>query len=257
LKVSVVQVRAKRMILWERDLFIRAICGSLKISVGHISTDYGKLDYHKLIKKDKEIVFSKQDFDWFRRALLRGEKSQRNEYRKKIIFLPPCCCKHYVVAKTLVGEKTAIEITSEERKELLKVMFCDVSEKCDRLKYKSVESRLKTYREWKNTSVSVNDLANAGFYYTKLDDIVRCFMCGVFVYDWKAGDNPLAAHDMWSPFCRFVSDTNSGSGIDECGGAGGVPEELPTSYGKDWQPIVPSSGNETGDHVCVAIECTQ
>lgn len=64
--------------------------------------------------------------------------------------------------------------------------------------------RLKTFEGWSVPFLSANQMAAAGFYYTKRDDVVRCAFCGVQVGSWEEGDNPMHDHQRWSPACRFI-----------------------------------------------------
>ncbi|XP_075226324.1 death-associated inhibitor of apoptosis 1-like isoform X2 [Lycorma delicatula] len=64
--------------------------------------------------------------------------------------------------------------------------------------------RLKTFEGWRVPFLSAGQMAAAGFYYTKRDDVVRCAFCGVEVGSWEEGDNPMHDHQRWSPACRFL-----------------------------------------------------
>ena len=52
--------------------------------------------------------------------------------------------------------------------------------------------------------MDANQRAAAGFYFTNLSDVVRCFFCGVQVCHWSEGDDALKEHQRWSPTCGFV-----------------------------------------------------
>ena len=52
--------------------------------------------------------------------------------------------------------------------------------------------------------LNANQLVAAGFYFTNLSDVVRCFFCGVQVCHWSEGDDALKEHQCWSPCCGFV-----------------------------------------------------
>ncbi|KAK9502250.1 hypothetical protein O3M35_011054 [Rhynocoris fuscipes] len=89
--------------------------------------------------------------------------------------------------------------------------------------------RLKTFEQWPVEFMSRHKMAEAGFYYLKKDDVVRCIFCGVEIGRWVPGDDPMNDHIRWSPECRFVrklpvgniplSDDNE-PGIDTCGPSG-------------------------------------
>lgn len=73
------------------------------------------------------------------------------------------------------------------------------------LDLKLLADRLKTFGSW-NKQLSAELLASAGFYYTGISDIVRCFRCNVEGQDWVEGDNPLEDHKTWSPNCEFIAN---------------------------------------------------
>uniref|UniRef100_T1HCP5 RING-type domain-containing protein n=1 Tax=Rhodnius prolixus TaxID=13249 RepID=T1HCP5_RHOPR len=94
--------------------------------------------------------------------------------------------------------------------------------------YKESE-RLKTFDQWPVEFMPRHKMAEAGFYYLKKDDIVRCVFCGVEIGKWVPGDDPMVDHMKWSPQCRFVRKLPVGnvplsddqeSGMDTCGPSG-------------------------------------
>ena len=65
--------------------------------------------------------------------------------------------------------------------------------------------RIQTFTNWPhNPSVSPDDLAEAGFYYTGNRDAVQCFQCSVVVDQWVPGDVPVEEHLKHSPDCSFA-----------------------------------------------------
>ncbi|PIK61632.1 baculoviral IAP repeat-containing protein 2 [Apostichopus japonicus] len=72
----------------------------------------------------------------------------------------------------------------------------------------NIESqRVKSFENtsWpENIPVTIYRLANAGFYFTGIDDEVKCFSCLIIIRDWKQGDSPKGRHKRSSPRCRFV-----------------------------------------------------
>ncbi|CAH0553039.1 unnamed protein product [Brassicogethes aeneus] len=109
----------------------------------------------------------------------------------------------------------------------------------------TLEGRLETFKTWPNKEVDPRKLAEAGFYYTKHEDIVRCPFCFVEGYRWQAEDNPMDDHLRWTREqrrqCTFVSDRrsehddavseDSTNGRDTCGKYG--VEILPCSIPED------------------------
>lgn len=96
----------------EKRCFTRATCGSLRVYSGYVLTEYGRLDFEKLVKNDKEIRFAQKDFDWFGNVLLRNKKSCLRSSYRKFKFQPPCCLKNYTIQKKSGGKNTVIEITA-------------------------------------------------------------------------------------------------------------------------------------------------
>nr|XP_019568243.1 PREDICTED: baculoviral IAP repeat-containing protein 3 [Rhinolophus sinicus]XP_019568244.1 PREDICTED: baculoviral IAP repeat-containing protein 3 [Rhinolophus sinicus] len=72
--------------------------------------------------------------------------------------------------------------------------------------------RMSTYSTFPaGVPVSERSLARAGFYYTGINDKVKCFCCGLMLDNWKEGDNPVAKHKKLYPSCSFVQKLNSGN----------------------------------------------
>ncbi|XP_017388550.1 baculoviral IAP repeat-containing protein 3 isoform X1 [Cebus imitator] len=62
--------------------------------------------------------------------------------------------------------------------------------------------------------VSERSLARAGFYYTGVNDKVKCFCCGLMLDNWKRGDSPIEKHKKLYPSCRFVQSLNSVNNLE-------------------------------------------
>ncbi|XP_041343123.1 inhibitor of apoptosis protein-like [Pyrgilauda ruficollis] len=78
---------------------------------------------------------------------------------------------------------------------------------CDELKYDlSCELyRMSTFSTFPtNTPLSERSLARAGFYYTGVQDKVKCFSCGLTLDNWQPGDNAMEKHKQLYPSCSFV-----------------------------------------------------
>ncbi|NWX83801.1 BIR protein, partial [Nothoprocta ornata] len=83
---------------------------------------------------------------------------------------------------------------------------------CDELKYDlSCELyRMSTFSTFPiNVPVSERSLARAGFYYTGVKDVVKCFSCGLVLADWQPGDNALERHRLSGASCSFVQNVLS------------------------------------------------
>ena len=86
--------------------------------------------------------------------------------------------------------------------------------------YSCLENRISTYStNWDvTTKPAVRDMAEAGFYYTGISDIVRCFTfyytgisdivrcftCGLQLEKWFQSDIPLKEHQAHREECEFL-----------------------------------------------------
>ncbi|XP_066303441.1 baculoviral IAP repeat-containing protein 7-B-like [Branchiostoma lanceolatum] len=70
----------------------------------------------------------------------------------------------------------------------------------------SDETRFSTFFHWPMHSPSApRKLAEAGMYYTGVDDLVKCFWCDGGLKDWQQGDDPWVEHARWyGEECGFV-----------------------------------------------------
>ncbi|XP_034101838.1 death-associated inhibitor of apoptosis 2 [Drosophila albomicans] len=74
-----------------------------------------------------------------------------------------------------------------------------------RPKYSCMETRLRTFSDWPIPNIQAAEpLAQAGLYYQKIDDQVRCFHCNIGLRSWQKDDEPWHEHAKWSPKCQFV-----------------------------------------------------
>lgn len=75
-------------------------------------------------------------------------------------------------------------------------------------KMKNCTDRLNTFKNiWpKNESINPKDLADAGFYYTKVNDRVICYSCGLCLFNWEKDDNVWIEHVKHNNnnICQFV-----------------------------------------------------
>ncbi|GFR17968.1 baculoviral IAP repeat-containing protein 7-A [Trichonephila clavata] len=67
-----------------------------------------------------------------------------------------------------------------------------------------LKSRLLTFKSWPLIMLSAKQLAEHGFYYTGISDIVTCFYCSVSLGNWKINDDPLTEHEKFSPDCAYL-----------------------------------------------------
>lgn len=81
----------------------------------------------------------------------------------------------------------------------------DIKPACNQADLSIVGNRVRTYLYWPSTSsVNVFELARAGFVFTGIDDIVKCFKCQGTLKKWKPGDDPLEGHKEFYPDCPHV-----------------------------------------------------
>ena len=73
---------------------------------------------------------------------------------------------------------------------------------------RSEEVRLRTFEIWPNLNVKPRDLARAGFYYTKVMDLVRCWKCSTGIFRWEIGDSPMSEHKRFGGRCRLIRNKN-------------------------------------------------
>lgn len=54
--------------------------------------------------------------------------------------------------------------------------------------------------------VNIEEIAQAGLYYTGKSDKVACICCDLILHEWKFGDVPIVDHYKYSPRCLFLSN---------------------------------------------------
>ncbi|XP_068974777.1 baculoviral IAP repeat-containing protein 7-B-like [Bombus flavifrons] len=77
--------------------------------------------------------------------------------------------------------------------------------KPEKMKYASYESRLKSFATWPtNMKQTSEELADAGFYYTRVADLTRCYHCGLNIAGWELFGDPWEEHASLSPKCCYL-----------------------------------------------------
>jgi hypothetical protein len=82
-----------------------------------------------------------------------------------------------------------------------------------------LENRKRSFidKSWDQTiPVSVDELSEAGFYYTGENDMVECFYCSLGVNGWDEEDHPWKAHAKYAPICHFLKLNKSQQFIEDC-----------------------------------------
>ncbi|XP_063954181.1 baculoviral IAP repeat-containing protein 7-like [Lytechinus pictus] len=87
-------------------------------------------------------------------------------------------------------------------------------------RYTKEETRLESFRdkwsdEFKLPSSETRWLANAGFFYTGPDDVVRCFHCGNGHRSWEEDDEPWSEHARSFPKCEWLLAMKGKIFVDE------------------------------------------
>jgi len=73
------------------------------------------------------------------------------------------------------------------------------------LDFNLCDVRLKTFEDWpKYFHIKAETLARAGFCYTGIGDLVKCFACGVTLNNWEYNDVPEDEHYKFSPSCPYI-----------------------------------------------------
>lgn len=63
----------------------------------------------------------------------------------------------------------------------------------------------ETFISWPKLHPLIDDLVEAGFYYTGSGDAVCCIECNVMLEAWMPEDNPKEEHRKASPNCKLLS----------------------------------------------------
>lgn len=76
--------------------------------------------------------------------------------------------------------------------------------------------RLQTYCHFPaGCPVRPAALAEAGFFYSGVDDRVRCFYCNLGMHQWETGDAPWEQHACLSPRCNYLLSVKGRGYISE------------------------------------------
>ncbi|XP_052240081.1 uncharacterized protein LOC127850802 isoform X3 [Dreissena polymorpha] len=74
-------------------------------------------------------------------------------------------------------------------------------------RFRTLSSRLTTFAQWPpHLSQRPEQLAEAGLYYTGVDDHCRCFGCDGGLRKWEPGDDPWIEHCRWFPACPYARE---------------------------------------------------
>ncbi|XP_052240938.1 baculoviral IAP repeat-containing protein 7-B-like isoform X2 [Dreissena polymorpha] len=74
-------------------------------------------------------------------------------------------------------------------------------------RFRALSARLDTFTHWPlHLSQRPEQLADAGMYYTGVDDHCRCFACDGGLMKWEPGDDPWIEHCRWFPGCPYARE---------------------------------------------------
>ncbi|KAL3883074.1 hypothetical protein ACJMK2_029367 [Sinanodonta woodiana] len=112
--------------------------------------------------------------------------------------------------------------------------------------YQAYSVRLSTFARWpSDIRQRPEQVADAGFYYTGLQDVVRCFACDGGLKNWDPEDDPWIEHARWFSQCPFVKRVKGQQFIDMVRRmTEESDEEEDVVVFSTFQPNNPSSSNE-------------
>ncbi|XP_053396476.1 baculoviral IAP repeat-containing protein 8-like [Mercenaria mercenaria] len=108
------------------------------------------------------------------------------------------------------------------------------SVQCRHPEYQTFEARVSSFTGWPNyLRQTPAEFADAGLYYTGLEDHVRCFMCDGELRRWDPDDVPWREHIRWFPACEYAREKKGNEFIapvqasDQYNSEGPENEEFP------------------------------
>lgn len=97
-------------------------------------------------------------------------------------------------------------------------------------KYSTLDARVRTFENWPIPQIQKPEiLAEAGFYFTRPDDQVRCFHCNGGLRSWQKEDDPWFEHAKWFPQCNFVRLVKGVTYVQQVEESGGRERAATTS----------------------------
>lgn len=75
---------------------------------------------------------------------------------------------------------------------------------CMRTRFDYEIERLRTFDNWNVPFIDKKLLAQTGFVFYGLQDIVKCHFCSIKLFQWREGDSIIYEHLKWSPNCRLM-----------------------------------------------------
>lgn len=97
------------------------------------------------------------------------------------------------------------EINNKIRNTLNKALNTESNDEPFLAVYDSMQSRIDSFKNWPSyLMLNPNRMAEAGFYYTGKDDVVKCYFCNGGICNWEPIEDPLYEHIRWYPRCLFI-----------------------------------------------------
>ena len=84
--------------------------------------------------------------------------------------------------------------------------------------YNSDAKRLKSFEGSTFSTIDLEVMANAGFFYAGSEDKTICYYCGGGLRDWEEGDDPWVEHARWFARCPHVLLKKGKEFVDVCCG---------------------------------------
>lgn len=69
----------------------------------------------------------------------------------------------------------------------------------------NLKARTRTFLAQWNSPIDMVKMAQSGFYFTGLIDMVRCISCNIGLSHWEMGEIPDLEHYHWSPSCKYFT----------------------------------------------------
>ncbi|OCT67475.1 hypothetical protein XELAEV_18038773mg [Xenopus laevis] len=110
------------------------------------------------------------------------------------------------------GEKSSSEIMADYMLRTGRVVDMSKPKYPRHMAMCSEEARLQTFQNWPGYSpLMPKELANAGLFYTGINDQVKCFCCGGKLMNWEPSDRAWTEHKKHFPECYFVLGRDVGN----------------------------------------------
>lgn len=93
----------------------------------------------------------------------------------------------------------------------------------DDCEYKTITSRIETFKNYPKSPDFIIKLAEAGFFSIGKNYITKCFSCTVYITDWEDKDDPWIEHARYAPYCDFLNIKCGQAFISSCKGMNPLP----------------------------------